>query len=256
MPRANRHYMPGYIWHIAHRCHKKEYLLKFARDRRNWLKWLYVAKQRYGLCILNYALTSNHVHLLVLDKGKSKAISESMRLVAGRSGQEYNQRKERRGAFWEDRYHATAVEDNSHFIQCLVYIDLNMVRAGVVNHPGEWPYCGYNEILGKPLKFGLIDEAALMELLKMNSLDELRASYSAWIESRIEKGNMEREAIWTESVAVGSEAFVRRAANNLGIRATGKEIINEPDRENGSDTWLLQEEKGLYKSILTPKRAI
>jgi len=248
--------MPGYIWHIAHRCHKKEYLLKFARDRRNWLKWLYVAKQRYGLCILNYALTSNHVHLLVLDKGKSKAISESMRLVAGRSGQEYNQRKERHGAFWEDRYHATAVEDNSHFIQCLVYIDLNMVRAGVVNHPSDWPYCGYHEILGKPLKFRLIDEPSLMELMKMNSLDELRSSYSAWIDSRLEKGNMEREAKWTESVAVGSEAFVKRAVKKLGIRATGKEIIKEPDRENESDTRLLREEKGLYKSILTPKRAL
>ena len=238
--------MPGYIWHIAHRCHKKEYLLKFAKDRRNWLRWLYVAKKRYGLCILNYALTSNHIHLLVLDQGKSEAISKSMHLVAGRSGQEYNQRKERRGAFWEDRYHATAVEGDSHFVQCLVYIDLSMVRAGVVNHPREWPYCGYHEILGEPLKFGLINEAALMELLKMKSLSELRASYSAWIESRLEKGSIEREAVWTENVAVGSEAFVRRAAKNLGIRATGKEIVNELDREHGSETWMLREDKGFY----------
>ena len=29
MPRANRHYIPGYVWHITHRCHKKEFLLKF-----------------------------------------------------------------------------------------------------------------------------------------------------------------------------------------------------------------------------------
>jgi len=238
--------MPGYIWHITHRCHKKEYLLKFAKDRRNWLRWLYVAKKRYGLCILNYALTSNHIHLLVLDQGKSEVISKSMRLAASRSGQEYNQRKERHGAFWEDRYHATAIEGDSHFIQCLVYIDLNMVRAGAVNHPREWPYSGYHEILVKPLKFGLINESALMELLKMKSLSELRASYSAWIEGRLEKGSIEREAVWTENVAVGSEAFVRRAAKNLGIRATGKKIVNEHDREHGSETWMLREEKGFY----------
>ena len=36
MPRANRHYIPGYVWHITHRCDKKEFLLKFARDRRRW----------------------------------------------------------------------------------------------------------------------------------------------------------------------------------------------------------------------------
>ncbi len=37
MPRANRHSLPNHIWHIAHRCHKKEFLLKFARDRRRRL---------------------------------------------------------------------------------------------------------------------------------------------------------------------------------------------------------------------------
>ena len=68
------------------------------------------------------------------------------RRTAGRVGQEYNLRKERRGAFWEDRYHATAVESGVHFRQCLAYIDLNMVRAGVVAHPEQWPDCGYVEI--------------------------------------------------------------------------------------------------------------
>ena len=33
MPRANRHIVPGQIWHIPHRCHKKQWLLKFAKDR-------------------------------------------------------------------------------------------------------------------------------------------------------------------------------------------------------------------------------
>jgi hypothetical protein len=54
MPRANRHYIPGCVWHITHRCHKKEFLLKFARDRRRWLRWFFEAKKRYGLIVLNY----------------------------------------------------------------------------------------------------------------------------------------------------------------------------------------------------------
>jgi len=40
MPRGNRYYLSGYVWHIIHRCHKREFLLKFARDRRRWLQWL------------------------------------------------------------------------------------------------------------------------------------------------------------------------------------------------------------------------
>jgi hypothetical protein len=52
MPRANRHYVPGCVWHITHRCHKTEFLLKFTRERRRWLQWLFEAKKRYGLSFL------------------------------------------------------------------------------------------------------------------------------------------------------------------------------------------------------------
>jgi len=55
MPRANRHYIPGYVWRITHRCHKREFLLKFSRDGHRYLQWLYQARKRYGLKILNYS---------------------------------------------------------------------------------------------------------------------------------------------------------------------------------------------------------
>ena len=96
MPRAKRYFLPGCIWHITHRCHKKEFLLKFARDRQRWMYWLFEAKQRYGLCVLNYVVTSNHIHLLVKDTGQG-VISRSIQLIAGRTGQEYNNRKNRKG---------------------------------------------------------------------------------------------------------------------------------------------------------------
>ena len=65
MARANRHHLPGYVWHITHRCHKREFLLKFDKDKKRWIHWLYEAKKRFGLIILNFTITSNHIHLLV-----------------------------------------------------------------------------------------------------------------------------------------------------------------------------------------------
>jgi len=53
-------------------------------------------------------------------------IARSVQLAAGRTAQEYNQRKGRQGAFWEDRYHATAIEADEDLHRCLAYIDLNM----------------------------------------------------------------------------------------------------------------------------------
>ena len=121
MARAKRHYIPGQIWHITHRCHKREFLLKFAKDRHRWLQWLFESRKRYDLAILDYTVTSNHIHLLVLDDAGCKTIPDSIKLVAGRTAQEFNRRKKRKGAFWEDRYHATAVESGEHLLQCIVY---------------------------------------------------------------------------------------------------------------------------------------
>jgi len=49
MPRANRHFLPGDVWHITHRRHQKNFLLKFARDRRSYLRWLSEAKKLFGV---------------------------------------------------------------------------------------------------------------------------------------------------------------------------------------------------------------
>ena len=92
---------------------------------------------------------NRHYVLLVSSGQDQEVIPKSVQLLSGRTGQEYNQRKNRKGAFWEDRYHATAVESGRHLIQCLVYIDLNMVRAGVVSHPEEWPFSEIRDVVSE-----------------------------------------------------------------------------------------------------------
>jgi len=71
---------------------------------------------------------TSHVHLLVHGHENKDVIPRSLQLIAGRTGQEYNQRKKRKGAFWEDRYHATAVDVDEHLVNCLVYIDIHPVK--------------------------------------------------------------------------------------------------------------------------------
>jgi REP element-mobilizing transposase RayT len=227
VPRANRHFIPGYVWHITHRCHKKEFLLKFARDRRRWLQWLFEAKKRYGLSVLNYMVTSNHIHLLVRDKGERDVIPNSIQLIAGRTGQEFNQRKNRKGAYWEDRYHATAVETDTHLIQCMVYMDLNMVRAGVVGHPSEWAFSGYNEIQAPRQRYALIDYEGLRDLVNVRGMGDLAEAYRGWVEESIEEERHVRDGKWTESVAVGSEAFVTATKEKLGVKVKGREMIDD-----------------------------
>ena len=223
MARANRHYIPHCVWHITHRCHKKEFLLKFSRDKKRWMAWLYEAKKRFGLRILNYVVTSNHIHLLVVGSGED-AIPNSIQLIAGRTAQEFNQRKKRKGAFWEDRYHATAVDTDDHLIRCMVYMDLNMVRAGVIKHPAEWPFGGYQEIQQGPGRYSRVDVKALMHLCGIPDKEGLRLAHRQWLEEGLRNYTGKREAFWTESVAVGNEKFVRNIKEQLGYRGKGRRM--------------------------------
>jgi len=239
MPRANRHFLPGYIWHITHRCHQRKFLLKFARDRRRYLHWLFEAKKRFGLCVLDYIVTCNHIHLLIKDTG-SNVVAESMQLIAGRTAQEYNQRKGKQGAFWEDRYHATAIEADEHLHQCLVYIDLNMVRANVVKHPGQWKESGFSEIQKPPTRYAVIDLQSLSELSGFADLKDFQRAHRQWVEQDLENGLAVRDDRWSESIAVGTLGFAEKVKNELGFKAAHRDVIEI----DGSYT--LREPAGAY----------
>jgi putative transposase len=82
MPCASRHFLPGHVWHITHRCHQRKFLLKFARDRRRYLHWVFEARKRLGLSVLNYTVTSNHIHLLVNDTGPNGNVTQVKELAS------------------------------------------------------------------------------------------------------------------------------------------------------------------------------
>jgi len=254
MPRARRYFHSGLIWHITHRCHKKEFLLKFAKDRRTYIGWLYQAKRRYKIKILNYMITSNHIHLIILsreDSGHSNIISRSIQLIAGRTAQEYNQRKNRRGAFWEDRYHATVVDSGLYFEQCMTYVDLNMVRTGVVNHPRQWVHCGYSELISRRERYTVLDTRSLLQLFSFNNLKDL-IDYRQWVIENAVKTDLylKRDKKWTESVAVGSPSFLEKIKKGSGIKARARRI------ERRGDLHILHEAKARYKPYFTPENAL
>ncbi len=170
-------------------------------------------------------VTSNHIHLLVVDD-QSDAISKSLQLIEGRTAQQYNLRKNRKGAFWSDRYHVTAIESGEHLIRCLVYIDLNMVRAGVVSHPAEWPHCGYHEIQSPPDRYRIIDRNRLANLCGIRGEEYLRELHLGWTGGELKREPV-RQSKWTDSIAVGSENYIELVKEKLGLAARKKQISND-----------------------------
>lgn len=228
MPRANRYHIPGQVWHITHRCHNRQWLLKYSKDRQRWIHWLFKARQRFGLCVLNYMVTSNHIHLLVQDAGK-KEIASSMQLIAARTAQEFNRRKKRQGAFWEDRYHATAVQTNGHLSACMTYIDLNMVRAGAVEYAQDWPHCGLSELLHPPVRKARLNLDALQRLLELDGHEALVSQRLECLRERRQSGDIAREGKWSESVMVGDQDYLVATLHSLKTQYPGLEVVYEQD---------------------------
>jgi len=152
------------------------------------------------------------------------------------------------GKYLRIDYHATAVEEDVHLSQCMVYVDLNIVRAAFVTHPSEWAFCGYHEIQNPQERYSLIDYDGLVDLFRIRSREEFKKTYQGWVAEALGKENCrERECRWTESIAVGSEGFVREVKEKLGSKAMWREMAGA----NGS--YELREPTAAYEAVFGAK---
>ena len=119
-----------------------------------------------------------------------------------------------------------------------------MVRAGVVTHPSEWAFSGYNEIQAPHERYALITCEGLRELLNFRLTGDLAEAYRGWIEEGIGAEGQLRNGKWSESIAVGSESFVMMTKEKLGIKAKGREVVG------GDGSYELREAPAAYNGIL------
>ena len=88
-----------------------------------------------------YCQVDNHYHLLVQIRALTLALG--MQSLNFRYVQGFNQRHDRRGALVRARYTSTLVTTPGHFLNCLVYIAMNPVKAGLCRRPEEWEWSSY-----------------------------------------------------------------------------------------------------------------
>jgi putative transposase len=162
-----------------------------------------------------------------------------MQEAAGQFAKDYNRRQQRSGAFWEGRYHGTMVDSGEYLWQCLLYVELNMVRCGVVKHPAEWAWSGYGEWMGWRRRNRFLDMDKLLWLLRCSTVAEFRQNFNAALEKTIINHELERQAKWTQAIAVGQRAFVD--AIEKQIRWRQRMSVAEQD-----GSWVLSEEYGSF----------
>lgn len=220
MPRRRRQWMNGACYHVTHRCHERQFLFRYAKYRDMYRKYLFHATQRFNVSVLAYVVTSNHVHLLLGTGTRGRPqVSEALQYVHGEMGQHYNLARSREGSFWSNRFHATRVESGIHLERCLFYIDMNMVRAGVVNHPAKWEHGSAYELASPRQRYRVVDRWRLAECLRLPSWDAYAEWYGAGMrEITARQLFQERQPLWSEALAVGSADWGKCVAAECGSR--------------------------------------
>ena len=147
MARLPRLTVPGYPHHVIQRGNNRQPIFAATADYEALLRLLEEHAGREKVAIHAYVLMSNHFHLLATPE-TADGIPRMMQAVGRQYVRYFNQRQARTGTLWEGRYRSTLIQAERYLLACMVYIDLNPVRAGLVANPAEYPWSSHAHYAG------------------------------------------------------------------------------------------------------------
>ena len=137
MARQPRQFIPDYPHHLVVRGNNRVDIFRKSADRLFFLECLEHASVDYGLTVHAYVLMSNHVHLLATGREPDSA-AQFFRSTGVRYVRYFNRENERTGTLWEGRFWSNIVQEDHYLLNCMRYIEMNPVRAGMVDRPGAF----------------------------------------------------------------------------------------------------------------------
>lgn len=205
MPRRPRFNIPDYPLHVIQRGNNRQPCFFRSADYRFYLECLSKACPKYSCRVHAYVLMTNHVHLLITPQNEH-GVSQVMQSVGRRYVRNINDLYRRTGTLWEGRYKACLVDKNDYLLACCRYIELNPVRAGMVEYPADYLWSSYRyHAHGE--KDGLISPHPVYLSLgptRKRREQRYRALFSNCAE---EKQLHEIRAALIQELALGSEKF-------------------------------------------------
>lgn len=208
MARLPRFDVPGQPQHVIQRGNNQSIIFVAEEDYAFYLQKLGDACQKFQCDLHAYVLMTNHVHLLMTPHLKG-GIGKVMQMLGRYYVQYFNYQYSRTGTLWEGRYKATVMDSEQYLLICSRYIELNPVRAGMVEHPAEYPWSSYHfNALG--MSNSLIKEHIIYTALGMDKASRLSA-YSALFENQVPDSTIEEiRAATNKAWALGNEGFLQQ----------------------------------------------
>ncbi len=147
MTRPLRLEFPGALYHVTARGDRRKFIFIDDVDRQYWFDLLGLTCARFNFVIHSYCQMGNHYHLML--ETVDGNLSQGMRQLNSIYSQEFNRRHKLVGHVLQGRYKAILVQKESYLLQLARYIDLNPVRAGIVEDPFDWSWGSHQFTTGK-----------------------------------------------------------------------------------------------------------
>ena len=143
MPRPARLNLPGIPQHITQRGNNRQACFFASADYALYLSLLTGACRKHRCTVHAYVLMTNHVHLLITPE-TPMGVSLVFRDLGRDYVRQFNKAYHRTGTLWEGRFKSSLVDKEAYCLACYRYIELNPVRAGMVNHPSKYRWSSFN----------------------------------------------------------------------------------------------------------------
>jgi putative transposase len=142
MPRKPRFYVSGTPVHAVQRGHNRSAIFFGDLDYLEYLRCLKQAAESCGCAVHAYVLMTNHVHLLLTPE-RADSVGCLFQSLGRHFVRYVNATYQRHGGLWEGRYKCNVIESQAYLLSCMRYIELNPVRAGMVDHPAKYRWSSY-----------------------------------------------------------------------------------------------------------------
>ena len=142
MPRRPRSISPNIPVHVVQRGNNRRSCFRNYRDYRAYLAALREASSGYGVSVHAYVLMTNHVHMLVTP-ARDVSVSRMMQQLGRKYVSYFNKAHGRTGTLWEGRFRSSVISSYRYLFACYRYIELNPVRAGLVECARDYEWSSY-----------------------------------------------------------------------------------------------------------------
>ena len=218
MPRRARVLLPGVTLHLIQRGNNRSACFFSEEDYLFYLEHLADQARKHDCAIHAWCLMTNHVHLL-LTPAKPESAGMLMKGLGQRYVQYINRTYRRSGTLWEGRFRSCLMQEDSYVLACYRYIEMNPVRAGMVEHPAEYRWSSYRAN-AQAEQSALITRHSLYQALGEATGARLEA-YRELFRHQLELGLVDQIRSATNgNYALGSSRFTAEVERVLGRRVT------------------------------------